>query len=339
MVGLREAARLRRHATVAQPDASARQEIEGLSPETRRQINATFQSDGVGRILTQPYFEIASGNAAAIDRTFGMLEDALSVEILEWVLRFRLLLAAYPQRLLHAELGGPLGPNFWEEARVRAQQRLDLPKGLSPRGYTAFWGMGAVSLPGLCAVEPGATVIEAGASHGDSTLYLASLAGPSGHVHAFELLPDNYRQLTENLAANNAQNVTAICRALWDETGPMQAVFSGDGSRIGTAGADALTGTVEATTLDQYCLDVGLERVDFIKLDAPSGSEHILLGARETLHRYRPRLAVTIHYNNGIDYSVVPELIRNSIRGPYKYYVRHYGPIYRYTILYAAPAG
>ena len=197
--------------------------------------------------------------------------------------------------------------------------------------------MGFNSLPGLCAVEPGATVIEAGASHGDSTLYLASLAGPSGHVHAFELLPDNYRKLTENLSVNNAQNVTAMCRALWDEIGPMQAVFSADGSRIGTAGADAVTGSVEATTMDQYCHDAGLDHVDFIKLDAPGGSEHILLGARETLRRYRPRLAVSIHYNNGADYFVMPELVRKSVRGRYKYYVRHYGPIHRYTILYAAP--
>ncbi len=342
LFGLREAVRLRRHLTVGQAGVSVRREVQGLSAETRREVTAAIQSDGLGRILTAPYFEIASANAAAIDRTFAMLADPLSVEILEWVLRFRLLLAVYPHRLLHAELGGPLGPDYWQQAQKRAHARTDLPKGLPPRAYTAFWGMGAHSLAGLCAVEPGAIVIEVGAFVGDSTLFLAGLCGPGGHVHAFELLPENYRQMVENLAVNNGRNITAVCKALWDEIGPMQAVFSASGSRIGTGGADpaaaaASMGTVEATTMDQYCRDADLERVDFVKIDAPSGSEHILLGARETLQRYRPRLAVTIHYNNGADYFRIPELVGNSVRGPYRYYIRHCGPIHRYTILYAAP--
>lgn len=338
LLGLRDAVRLRRHAGVTETAESVLREIEVLPTDTRRWLADTIRLGALARILTDPFFVNASANAAAIDQTFAMLADPLSIEILEWVLRFRLLLAAYPHRLLHAELKGPLGPEFWQQAQMRAQRRTDLPKGLSPRGYTAYWGMGANSLPGLCAVGPGATVIEVGASHGDSTLYLASLCGPDGHVHAFELLPENYRKLTENLSLNNARNVTATCRALWDEIGPMQAVFSGDGSRIGSGGADAVMGTVDATTIDQYCQDAALDRVDFIKLDAPSGCEHILLGAREALQRYRPRLAITIHYNGGADYFVVPELVRRSVRGPYKYYVRHYGPIHRYTIIYAAPA-
>ena len=337
LFGLREAIRLRRHLDPTEAGAVEQGGTGILSPEARRQANAVVQSAGFARILAAPFFEIASTNTAAIDETFAMLADTLSVETLEWALRFRLLLAAYPQQLLHAELNGPLGPDFWQQAQRRAHRRTDLPKGLSQRGYTAFWGMGANSLPGLCAVEPGATVIEVGASHGDSTLYLASLCGPSGHVHAFELLPENYRKLVDNLAINNCRNATPLCQALWDEIGPLQAVFSADGSRIGAGSGDAATGTVEATTMDRYCHDAGLDRVDFIKLDAPGGSEHILLGARETLRYQRPRLAVTIHYNHGADYFKIPELVRQLVHGNYKYYVRHYGPIFRYTILYASP--
>jgi FkbM family methyltransferase len=338
LLGLREAVRLRRHLDPTLTENIAQDGAAILSREARRQANAALQSAGFARILAAPFFEIASANAAAIDETFAMLADQLSVEILEWALRFRLLLAAYPQQLLHAELKGPLGPDFWSQAQRRARQRTDLPKGLSARGYTAFWGMGANSLPGLCAVEPGATVIECGASHGDSTLYLASLCGPTGHVHAFELLPENYHKLVENLNINNSQNVTALGKALWDQVGPMQAVFSADGSRIGAGGADAITDTVDATTVDQYCRDAGLDRVDFVKLDAPGGAEQILRGARETFQRHRPRLAVTIHYNHGADYFKIPELVRGLVQGNYAYYIRHYGPIFRYTILYAAPA-
>jgi FkbM family methyltransferase len=338
LLGLREAARLRKHLT-DEAEASLSRELEGLSPETRRRMAAAIRWEGVGRIIGSPFFEIASANAAAIDKTFAMLDDALSIEILEWVLRFRLLLAVYPPPLLHAELGGPLGPDYWQEARRRARARTDLPSGLSQRGYTAFWGMGGHSLPGLCAVGPGAIVIEVGASHGDSTLYLASLCGPTGHVHAFELLPENYDKLVHNLAGNNARNVTAVNRALWDQIGQLRAVLSGDGSGIREARgpAAATMGMVDATTMDQYCRDAELERVDFVKIDAPGGSEHILLGARETIQRHRPRLAITIHYNAGVDYFRIPELVSNMVRGEHKYYIRHYGPIHRYTILYVAP--
>jgi FkbM family methyltransferase len=337
LLGLREAVRLRQHAGNAEADTPVLTAIDPLPQEIRRRLDAAIRRSSLAGVLTGPFFSTASTNAAAIDQTFSMLADPLSIEVLEWVLRFRLLLAVYPQQLLHAELNGPLGADYWQQARRRAHARTDLPKGLSPRGYTAFWGMGANSLPGLCEVEPGATVIEVGASHGDCTLYLASLAGPNGHVHAFELLPENHRKLIDNLALNSAHNVTAINQALWDQIGPIQAVFSGDGSRIGAGPTDAVMGSVEATTMDQYCQDATLDRVDFIKIDAPSGSEHILLGARETLQRYRPRLAVNIHYNGGVDYFKIPELVRKMVRGKYKYYIRHYGPIHRYTILYAAP--
>ncbi len=90
-------------------------------------------------------------------------------------------------------------------------------------------------------------------------------------------------------------------------------------------------------TIDNYCTEAKLDRLDFIKIDAPSGAEKILEGAKQTLARYRPRLAVNIHYNNGMDYSDVPRLLREYLAAPYKYYIRHYSRIHRYTIIYAAP--
>ena len=63
----------------------------------------------------------------------------------------------------------------------------------------------------------------------------------------------------------------------------------------------------------------------------------ILAGAKRTLERFRPRMAVNMHYNSGRDYADIPRVLRENLSGPYRYYVRHYARTHRYTLIYAAP--
>ncbi len=213
-------------------EAAFREEVANLSPAARRRLQTAERNAALGGILRSPFFRNVTKHAAEIDATFDMLSDDLSRHTLELVIRFRLLLNVFPPEFLNKALGGPMPPDRWVRARQVADARTDLPKGLSSWAHTFFWGLGVHSLPEFCAIEPGDVVLEVGAFVGDSTLYLASLCGPGGHIHAFELVPDNHAKLVANLALNDVKNVTAVCQGMWDSVGKVPVLFSAAGSRV-----------------------------------------------------------------------------------------------------------
>ncbi len=345
--GLNEGVRLMRpdagrlmSAARSSPDADAafEEEIAGLSPKARARIRTAERNGALANILQAPFYANVTERAAEIDATFAMLADELSRQTLDLVIRFRLLLAAYPADFLHRALGGPMPIERWQEARRSALARTDLPKDVSSFALNFCWGLGLYSLPDLCPISQGDVVLECGALDGDATLYLRSLCGPEGHIHSFELVPETYARLVDNLALNGATNVTTINRGLWDRVGKMPAFFSAAGSRIDPDRSRGVSDDyVTVTTIDAYCIEARLDRLDFIKIDAPGGAERILAGAKRTLERFRPRMAVNMHYNSGRDYADIPRVLRENLSGPYRYYVRHYARTHRYTLIYAAP--
>ena len=50
------------------------------------------------------------------------------------------------------------------------------------------------------------------------------------------------------------------------------------------------------TTIDNLVRELKLERVDFIKMDIEGAEPKALAGARETLSRFRPRMALSTYH-------------------------------------------
>lgn len=63
------------------------------------------------------------------------------------------------------------------------------------------------------------------------------------------------------------------------------------------AHADALPNEVSLTTIDEWTAATGVPAVDFIKIDAEGSDLDVLRGARETLRRSRPAIAVTTYHH------------------------------------------
>jgi FkbM family methyltransferase len=184
-------------------------------------------------------------------------------------------------------------------------------------------------------VRPGDVVIDGGACWGDSALYFASRTGPTGRVVSFELTAANQKVFESNLALNPhlAPQIEIEARALWhksEETltfdihGPGTSVTSGGGSQsVQTRAIDDLPGTL------------GIERVDFIKLDIEGAELQALRGAEAVLRRYRPRLAVAI-YHRPDDWIEIPGFLRNLNLG-YEFSLAHFTPHHWETVLFAWP--
>ena len=75
------------------------------------------------------------------------------------------------------------------------------------------------------------------------------------------------------------------------------------------------------------------ERVTFIKMDIEGSEYNALLGARETIVKDRPKLAVSI-YHKKEDIWTLPSLILEMVPD-YKLFFGHYSIAAAETVLYA----
>ena len=142
-------------------------------------------------------------------------------------------------------------------------------------------------------VHPGDLVVDAGAYIGEHTIQLASLAGPTGRVIAFEPQLHVYEELLVNLDLNHVTNVRAELAALGNANtrismDPPRETNEG-ATRVGRGGD-----RVELRTLDSY----RLEHVAFMKIDVEGFEYDLLEGARETIARDHPVLSIEIWGKN-----------------------------------------
>jgi FkbM family methyltransferase len=163
------------------------------------------------------------------------------------------------------------------------------------------------------AVKPGMKVIDIGAHIGYYTLLFAKCVGPSGRVASFEPSPANFAALQKNVQLNHLENVQTFSEAMFSETKeitlniPRGLTNSGDASINRMDGAMQLR--VRAITLDSFCASVGF-CPDFLKLDVEGAEHEVLMGGRETIAHFRPRMLVELHHFDGnLAAHPVPDLL------------------------------
>ena len=146
-------------------------------------------------------------------------------------------------------------------------------------------------------VLPGMVVVDAGANIGVYTLLAARATGAAGRVIAFEPDPHTFEILSENVSRNDLSNVVLVNGALASEPGTMSLYrVPGHPALASLSSSNARSSServeVEVTTLDSALADLGIERVDVMKLDTQGAEIDILRGARETIERARPTMFV-----------------------------------------------
>lgn len=137
---------------------------------------------------------------------------------------------------------------------------------------------------------PGKTMIDVGASYGIFSLVSGRLVGETGTVLSFEPAQATYQVLERNLAINHLPKSNAMRMALSDKPGKLRLYHDADSSRnsLAHAGASEDYEEVEVRTLDSVVQDLGLTRIDFIKIDAEGADEQVCRGASEILKKFHP---------------------------------------------------
>jgi FkbM family methyltransferase len=179
-------------------------------------------------------------------------------------------------------------------------------------------------------IKPGWTVIDVGSNLGYYALLAARLAGPPGRVFAFEPTPSTYQALLKNIALNNAQNITPYQLALSDSCGSVSVIedVQDDYNRIGPPGKPGHT-QVPSLTLDRFVEWRQLRNIDFIKVDIEGAEHKFLLGARKTLERFRPIIAIELNPNALTVYGTTVRELMNELSGYelYRATWRGFGPL------------
>jgi FkbM family methyltransferase len=168
-------------------------------------------------------------------------------------------------------------------------------------------------------VQPGEVVLDAGANLG--TFTRMALRSGARLVVAFEPEPTNATCFERNFRQELAERRVILVRAaLWDSEGAMELAAgggnSGGFSLIKERQAGSLGVTVRLTTIDRVVRELGLDRVDFIKMDIEGSERHAAEGGRETIARFGPRMVICV-YHLPDDPQVIPRVI-SEIRPAYR---------------------
>lgn len=141
-------------------------------------------------------------------------------------------------------------------------------------------------------VKPEMTVLDVGANIGYYTLLMSRLVGPTGKVISFEPMSEPRSLVQWHCEHNGATNVRLISAAL-DECDREAEIFFNYSWR----GAEPVQQHGNAVTfrrLDALVPELGLDRLDFIKIDVDGYEARLLRGAIETLRRFRPSMIIEV---------------------------------------------
>jgi FkbM family methyltransferase len=148
-------------------------------------------------------------------------------------------------------------------------------------------------------VHRGDVVLDCGANVGMFTR--EALNRGARLVVAIEPVPINLECLRRNLRAEIASGqVIVYPKGVWDKDDVLilneSENSSAEDSFVRTENAHA-GASLPLTTIDKLVEELKLDRVDMIKMDIEGSEPKALLGAQQTLKRFRPRLEVEVSGN------------------------------------------
>lgn len=183
-------------------------------------------------------------------------------------------------------------------------------------------------------VTGGLRMIDCGAYTGD-TIHSALERGLAiESVMAIEPDPNNFAVIASQVAEGTLpRTVRPIHRAIGAHPGLV--AFSANSDMTSHVSEDLSSQyRVEVTTIDELCRDMSFQP-NFIKVDVEGSEIPLLQGARKTLDRSRPQLAIALEHNYH-DLWSIPLMVK-SISKDYTLFLRHYSEQGFDVVLYAIP--
>lgn len=183
--------------------------------------------------------------------------------------------------------------------------------------------------PSFMTYQDDEVFIDAGCCDLSTSLNLKRYCKNLKKVYAFEPDPVCYRHCLEKKKQTNFEQAEIFPYGTWSARTTLSFTATNDGSsRISPDGG--------LTRIDVIPIDEVItpgEQVTFIKMDVEGSELESLRGARQTIQRDKPKLAICI-YHKPEDLITIPLYIKELVP-EYKLYVRHHSNESCETVLYA----
>jgi FkbM family methyltransferase len=147
-----------------------------------------------------------------------------------------------------------------------------------------------------------------------------ALSAGAAKVIAIEPGPENLECLRRTFAAEIRDGRVALySKGVWEKDDVLE--FSIDPAN---SASDSFVRKIDnaqfihvpVTSIDKLVAELQLPRVDFIKMDIEGAEQKAIVGAKNTIARFRPRMALCIYHLAG-DEKMVPKLVIDT-RSDYK---------------------
>jgi len=185
-------------------------------------------------------------------------------------------------------------------------------------------------------LKKGDYVIDAGGCWGDTALLFADRVGKKGKVWTFEFFEDNIDVMIENFNHNKevSQNITLINKPLYNKSGRILYTKK-ECADITALTSQKKLNSVKYKTLsiDDFMYSNKIKKIDYIKMDIEGCELRTLQGAKETLIKYKPKLAIAAYHKKEDCYKISKFL--NELNIGYKFYFASYTSNFTDTVIYA----
>jgi len=149
-------------------------------------------------------------------------------------------------------------------------------------------------------LEENDIVIDAGANIGSFSIFASKIIGKNGLVFSFEPIEETYSLLNKNVKINNTMNVQTIPCALGDINIEVDFFVNTDklvSSSSEIQGENTLIKKVRQITLDSFLSEKPhINKINFIKVDIEGAERKFLDGAKNTIQKHKPKIAICIYH-------------------------------------------
>lgn len=169
--------------------------------------------------------------------------------------------------------------------------------------------------------------VDAGGFNGDTTLQFVKVTeNKYKKIYVLEpnkILADDCRKKLSNI-----HDCTVIQKGAWDDKQVLRFIEADEGSRI-VDEVENIT-EIETITIDEI---LNGEQATYIKMDVEGAEVNALKGAKKTICKYKPKLAISVYHKRD-DIWEIPMLLL-QYNPEYKFYLRVYSFTGNDTVLYA----
>lgn len=148
-------------------------------------------------------------------------------------------------------------------------------------------------------INRGDVVFDCGANVGVFTRKAFSQG--ASKVIMVEPAPENLECLRRNFKDEIANgSAVLVAKGVWDKEGVLPLQINPESSAADSfvipQGKNARTIDVPLTTIDILVRELGLAKVDFIKLDIEGAEPQAIDGAKETIKQFKPRISISAYH-------------------------------------------